>query len=240
MGVFDTKVITTTVLNDRVSSLVNDLDSLDGISAEQSSETYSDVEYVGALFTLDGTNVSGFFGYNDNLKVSFSWIKNGDIYLVEKGTRGSGSGSSGNLTINSYIDEGCKLVSLTDAHTDNDGLQFALVETIKGDILVGYRRFQSTSFQDISSMTFENIADTGRTQYSYTNMFPYAAAAGTLDFLAKAYFVNNGVRKYTTEAMKECSTVTLLSTVSLPAPLGNHVAIGTHCIVPITEEGGDE
>lgn len=246
MGVFDTLTVTDQSL--KIDSLVNYLNGLDGISASESTETYNDTEYTGALFYVDGTNIQGFFGYNDDKKITYAFLKNGDIYYVN-GSRGQTGDScyTGTLYITSYIGDGCKVISIGDDHykdgyasSTKEGFEFAVVETTKSKILVGYLRNNTSSFQDIASLTYEDVSDVARVNFTYTNMFPYSAPAGTLDFLAQAYFVNGGVRKHTTEAMKECSELILLSTASLPAPLGNHVAIGTHCIVPITEEGGNE
>ena len=234
MGVYNNVVISTGH-DDRINSLVNYLNNLSGISAESAEETFDEVDFTGALFSIDNTDIQGYFGYNNDTTVTYTWLKNGDIYLVSQRKRGSST--AGNLTIHSYVEDGCLLISLYDSHTDADGIEFALVRTTNSSNLIGYKRFDSAAFQDISGLTFENILDTARIQYTYTNMFPYAAATGTIDFLAQAFFVNNGIRKYTTTILKECSTVTLLSTVSLPAPLGNHVAFGAHCIAPV--EGGD-
>ena len=124
------------------------------------------------------------------------------------------------------------------------GIEVAIVNVSNSNVLVGYKVNTSNpvqQFVDISELTFENVSDSARIQYSYTNMFPYESNPGTLDFLAQSYFVNNGVRVYMSDLLKECSTLSLLTTASLPYPLGNHIAVGAHCIVPITvEEGGNE
>lgn len=234
MGVYNNVVISTEY-EDRINSLVNYLNNLNGISAEVAEETFEDVDFKGALFSIDGTNIQGYFGYNSTITTTCTWLKNGDIYLLSQ--RKLGSGTAGNLTIHSYIEDGCLLISLYDSHDSEDSIEFALVRTTNSSNLIGYKRFDSAAFQDISELIFENILDTARIQYTYTNMFPYSAVVGTIDFLAQAFFVNNGIRKYTTTILKECSTVTLLSTASLPAPLGNHIALGAHCIAPV--EGGD-
>ena len=234
MGVYNTVSINTS-FSDRVNSLVNYLNNLDGVSAELASETVSGEEYTGAAFSLANSSVNGFFGYNGTLRSTYIWVKNGESYLVSAAVRGGNT--SGTLTIHSYIDEECIMVCMYDSHYNNDGLSLALIKMNDDSRLVGYSRLSSATFADISALTFENISDSSRIQYTYTNMFPYSAAPGTLDFLAQSCFVNNGTRRYICELLKECSTVSLLSTVSLPSPLGNHVAIGAHCIAPITEGG---
>ena len=236
MGVYNNVVISTG-LEDRVNSLVNYLNSLSAITAEAASETYDEVEFTGALFYLDNVNIHGFFGYDSTLKLTFIWLINGESYLIPKEIRGSTFQTAGVLTIHSYIGDGCVLISMYDSHSTNDGIEFMLVNINDSVSLIGYKRLTSAAFLDIDSLYFENVADVSRIQYTYANMFPYYATAGTLDFLAQAYFINNNIRRFTTSVLKECSTVSLLSTVSLPAPLGNHLAIGAHCIVPITEGG---
>lgn len=236
MGVYNTVSINTS-FSDRVNSLVNYLNNLNGVSAELASETYDSAEYTGALFGLANSAVSGFFGYTQNLKNTYIWIKNGETYLVPQGVRSAGINGSGTLTIHSYIDNECVLIDMYDTHYNSDAVSLILVRTKDGSRLVGYLRDYNASFADISTLTFEDVNDSARVQYTYTNMFPYSAAPGTLDFLTQSCFVNNGIRRYISELLKECSAVNLLDTVSLPAPLGNHLAIGAHCIVPI-EEGG--
>lgn len=234
MGVYNTVSIDTD-LEDRVNSLVSYLNNLDGVTAELASETVSGENFTGALFNIADTSVNGFFGYNHILRSTYIWVKNGESYLVPASAKGGNA--PGILTIHSYIDEGCIMVCMYDSHYNNDGLSLALIKMNDNSRLVGYSRLSSAAFVDISTLTFEDVNDSARVQYTYTNMFPYSAAPGTIDFLAQSCFVNNGTRRYICELLKECSTVSLLSTVSLPSPLGNHVAIGAHCIVPITEGG---
>lgn len=234
MGVYNTVSIDTG-LEDRVNSLVNYLNNLDGVTAELASETVSGEEYTGAFFSLANSSVNGFFAYNGTLKSTYIWAKNGESYLVSASVKGGNT--SGTLTIHSYIDEECILLCMYDSHYNNDGLSLVLAKMKDDSKLVGYSRLSSAAFADISSLIFENIVDPSRIQYTYTNMFPYSAVPGTIDFLAQSCFINNGTRRYICELLKECSTVNLLDTVSLPAPLGNHVAIGAHCIVPVAEGG---
>ena len=112
--------------------------------------------------------------------------------------------------------------------------------TDAGKTLIGYGgNTTNTEMVDISTLTFEDVTDTARIAYTYTNMFPYEADSGSLDFLAQAYFVNGGVRKFTSTILKECSTVSILSTGSMPNPLPFHFAIGAHCLVPL-DQGGNE
>ena len=239
MGVYNNVSISNTDAETRATSLTNYLDNLDRVTAELITETVDAVEYIGAAFSIDGTNINGFLGFNTGSIGTYKYLMNGDIYLIQPSA--TGAGSAGVLTIHSYIDSECVLLSMYDSHTTSDGIQFMVSNINSGMQIVGYKALTTAAFVDISSLVFENISDSARIEYTYSNMFPYTAAPGTLDFLAQAYFVNNGIRKYTSSLLKECSTVSLLSTVSLPTPLNNHLAIGTHCIVPLDdEEGGNE
>lgn len=241
MGVYNNIRITTTDFNQRVGSLVNYLNGLDGVSAVEATEEIEDVSYIGALFSLQNTAISGFFGYKENdLENVALWLRNGTDSLVDIFASDTEDTVS-DLSIHSYIDDDCIIFSIKDLDSDRNGLEVVLTNVNNNFTLVGYYEINGSSdFVDISLLTFENIDDMARIPYTYTNMFPYAADIGTLDFLGQSYFINNGIRKFTSKVLKECSTVTLLSTASLPSPLNNHLAIGAHCIVPLDEEGGNE
>ena len=236
MGVYNNVTISTS-LEDRVNTLVAYLNNLEGVSAERISETYNENEYLGARFYFTGADISGFFGYSEDMKYTYTWLVNGEAYLLSPNLRGGSS--AGNLTIHSFVAEDCILITLYDSHTSPDGMELMLVDTENSAKLIGYVRLTTAAFADISTLVYENTADVSRIQYTYTNMFPYSAIAGMLDFLSQAYFINTGIRRFKTAALKECSTVPLLSTVTLPPPLNNHLAIGTHCVVQLTE-GGNE
>lgn len=242
MGVYNNLNISTTDITQRATLAAAFLNEFDGITAEVYEYEYNSNTFVGVHFSFDGTNVEGFYGYRDSCYYGCGWYRNGDIYYInpfQEGRRDEGVGSA--FIIYAYSDSHCKLVSLKDNSRWRSGIEVITVTDTPSNELIGYYKYSEIvdTFVDISSLTFEKIDDPVRIPLSYTNMFPYSAPAGTLDFLAKGYFVNNGVRKYSSELMKECSTVSLLSTVSLPYPLNNHLAIGTHCIVPL-DDGGEE
>lgn len=238
MGVYNTVQFPADI-STKCTCMVAYLNNLDGVSAELSEDEGT----TGFKFYLDGTEIVGYFGYTTDNHGTRMWLKNGDINLIAPYVSETYGGQRP-LTVHSYIDDNLILISFRDHEEIRFGLEVALL-TIDGSTkLVGYARHTSTSgnpptFLDISSLTFEKIDDPVRTPLTYTNMFPYAASAGTLDFLAKGYFVNNGVRKYASEFIKACSTVNLLSTASLPYPLNNHLAIGAHCLAPL-DDGGEE
>ena len=128
------------------------------------------------------------------------------------------------------------MLSVCQSNSTANGVEIIYVKTTDNKYLVGYYRHstQNVYFVDIASLTFEDVSDNARLLYTYTNMFPFSAVDGTLDFLSHAYFIDeNSYKKFTSDLLKECSTVSLLSTASLPYPLNNHLAIGTHCIVPL-------
>lgn len=243
MGVYNTVTISTTDKDEQYASIINYLNSLDGITAEM----YTDEDWdlgtygnpTGVRFTFDGTNISGFYAYYRDMYYTAACAKNGETYLLKYSNTPYTSYSG--ITIHSYIDDNCKIISMKSNLSDRTGLMIVLL-TIGEIKLVGYKAWDgnSNSFTDISGLTFEDVNDDIRIPYTYTNMFPYAAPAGTLDFLNQAYFVNgSNVKKFTTEFLKECSAVNLLSSASLPAPLGNYLAIGAHCLAPLDEEGGN-
>lgn len=244
MGVYNTTTITSTNFEQRVTSLTNYLNNLNGVSAIESTIEYDSNEYSGTLFSIDGTGIQGFYGYYyDDIQSKTSvlvWLNNGSSVLIAPND-GLYSGID-NLRVDSYIDENCIVLYVRDDNSGSEGLELVLVNVSNASKLIGYAEINTgdPGFIDISELTFENVDDNARIPYTYTNMFPYRAAVGTIDFLGQAYFVNGGVRRYTCEFMKECSTVSLLSTVSLPSPLNNHLAIGSHCLVPLDDEGGEE
>lgn len=241
MGVYNNTLITTTDLEDRVSSLVEYLDALTWLDAESSSVEVSDVTYSGAKFTISGTNIEGFFGYNDSLAATATYLKKGDIYLSELGIN-TDSGLVGSVNIHSYTDEKCKIIAIDDTNSSRRGIEFILIDAKDSTKLIGYKVLlaETNHFADISDLVFENVSDASRQPYSYTNMFPYVADDGYIDFLAQAYFVNaNIIKQFETDILRECSEVTLLSTVSLQ--YSNYLAIGAHCLAPLdNEEEEDE
>ena len=234
MGVYDSISISTGVsIEQWTSTLADFLDSFDDIFASTSSETVDSVEYTGVEFSINDTTISGFVGWNaSEQRHKYFRLNNGDILLMG-GARQKTLYMDG-VDAKVYDDTGCTVVSIGDTHF---GFEFMLADVGETKIVGYYEKPNNyKNFVDISSLTFEGVSDVLRVACTYTNMFPYEANSGTLDFLAQAYFVNNSVRRYTSKALKECSTVILLSTVSLPTPLNNHLAIGAHCIVPLDDE----
>lgn len=248
MGVYNSITITSDDLETRLNSLATYLNSLDGITAERYDDEDWNIGWdpgypKGVKYSFDGTNISCFFGYFRGLIYTAEAVMKNDDYIL-KTTHSPYNPTTTDLVVYSYIDDNCKLITIKDAYSSRGGLTTILL-TIGNTKLIGYGSFYTASdditFEDISSLTFEEISDSVRIPYTYTNMFPYAAPIGQLDFVNQAYFVNgNNVKKFTTGLLKECSTVNLLSSASLPTPLGNFIAIGAHCLAPLDPEGGDE
>lgn len=234
MGVYTTATITTTNPSERANSINEWFNSFDGISSSIDDYVYNDIEYSGAKISINDTNIEAFIGFNSSSVGKCAiYVKNGDVVLLHHEVNENGII---NNTLHAYIDENCIL--LASSQTGN-GFEIVYTKTIENRYLIGYYKIAGTSsvtIGDISNLVFEDVSDTARIPYSYSNMFPYQAVQGTIDFLAQAYFVDaSGMKSFTSEILKECSTVTKLSTVSLPEPLNNHLSIGAHCIVPLDD-----
>ena len=217
----------------RIEQVSNWFNAFEEFSSEVITVTVDDVEFVGAEISINGTSIKMFLGDRPYaLTTSYSYIKNGNIILDSNRTTGGGSETG--INVFAYIDEKCILLC---ACQNFNGPQLMYTRTVGGDYLIGYKtdvNGNSNIIADISSMTFEESSDVSRTQYTYANMFPYYADGAALDFLTNAYFKNGlNYKSFTSDILKECSTISLLSTASLPDPLGPHMAIGAHCIVPV-------
>ena len=236
MGVFDRAIFSTSE-SERIASLIAYLNNLNSeestiISAEEGTLEISGTTYTGVSFELAGTDISGFFGYN-GLSNTACCLKNGNNDLIPDTAESDSSKT--NLAVNTYIDNNCIYIAINDLHADKTGLEFVLLNISESKTLIGYKELNiADEVADISTLVFEDISDTARVQYTYTNMFPYVAISGTIDFLAQSYFINGGVKKFQSNLLRECSTVTIKSTVSLPD--GNYIALGAHCLAPLDEE----
>lgn len=227
MGKFYTAKFTGTDIS-RIEQVSNWFNALNGII----SEVVTVDGYTGAKVTIDGTAIEMFLGdISDNVASSYSYIKNGETILA---SNTASDGSETGINVFAYIDEKCILLC---ACQNKNGPQVMYTRSVSGAYLVGYKANvdgNTKIIDDISSMSFEGVSDTSRTPYTFANMFPYTATPPTLDFLTKAYF-KNGLEyaSFTSDILKSCSTISLLETASLPDPLGPHMAIGAHCIVPV-------
>lgn len=239
MGVYNTVEFASDIAT-KAAGMVEYLNSLNGVTAEAAEEEST----TGFLFSLDNTDIVGYYGWTADRATRY-WLKNGDNYLIPV-TSAPTYSSQQAFTVHSYVDDNMILISFRDHQAYRGGIEIALL-TIGNTRLIGYKantveQENPPTYLDISDLVFEEIGDAIRIKYVYTNMFPYAAPIGQLDFVNQAYFVVNGsnVKKFTTEFLKECSIVNLLSSASLPSPLGNFIAIGAHCLAPLDPEGGDE
>lgn len=236
MGVFNRAIFSTSE-SERIASLIAYLNNLNSeestiISAEEGTLEISDTTYTGVSFELAGTDISGFFGYN-GLSYTACCLKNGNNELIPNTARSNSSET--NLAINTYVDDNCIYIAINDLQANKTGLELMLLNISSSKALIGYKELNiAAEVADISTLVFEDISDTARVQYTYTDMFPYVAISGTIDFLAQSYFVNGGVKKFQSNFLRECSTVTIKSTASLPD--GNYIALGAHCLAPLDEE----
>ena len=224
----------------KTAGMVGYLNSLNGVTAE----AYEEEGTTGFMFSLDNTDIVGYFGWTAERATRY-WLKNGDNYLIPVSSAGGYNPTQYPFTVHSYVDDNIILISFRDLEHWREGMEIALL-TVGNTRLIGYNantvhQDNPPTYLDISTLTFEEIGDVARVPYTYVNMFPYVASPGTVDFVPQAYFVTgNNIKAYTSDLLKECSTVTLLSTVSLPSPLGACVALGTHCIAPFDNLGGEE
>lgn len=242
MGVFNNMTIPASVNNptERANRIVNYLNLLDGITAEVHTITVDSVDFIGAKFTVDEINIEAFLGYSSTCQTTAAYIKNNntDIYLVPNGTRGNTYAAASAMKVGYYFDNNIKIVAVGDTMgTYRLKLELVSAVTPSSSKIVGYciTDIGSEPFVDMSNLTFEDPLSDTRAFYNYANMFPYTALAGTLDYAVGGVFVNGDqYREFRLETMVECSTVPLLSTQSLL--IGNYLALGAHCLVPLDEE----
>jgi hypothetical protein len=246
MGKFYSALISATDVTQRATSISNWIDSLEGFSSTVVTYSASGSVFTSAKITLDDTNIEVLFGIVANtINGTIVYVKNGDIKLLPDNKKGP-SGAVADIYIGAYIDENCRFLSIRQrqALNESNGVEVLYLTTSTGNNLIGYGKndtgtsgstIDSRDILDVSSLVFEDVDDSARIPYKYTNMFPYVASAGTIDFITKGFFVDgNQYKQFETEALRECSTVTLLSTQSLPT--GNCVALGAHCLAPLDDE----
>lgn len=253
MGVYLNASVSSSVtsVEQRLNTVNSFFDGLDGVSSEIVNYTYSGNDYSVAKITINGTNIEAGFGLSpSSFKDVITYTKDGDnVLLSDLATIGHSAGGDGNLNMAAYvdIDDGVVnaiLISVTQVFSSDNirnGIQLFYIKTTDNKYLIGYSRFKTNSdsvlLDDISSLVYEEVGNTSKIAYTYSNMFPFYAKEGTVDFLIQGYFKNgNNLKSFESDIIKECSTVNLLSTVSLPSPLNNHLALGAHCIVPLDDE----
>ncbi len=247
MGKFYSAVITTMDPTARATSISEWFNNLDGVSSELIDYTYSGNTYKSANITIDGTDIEMLFGIKSNsIGTSVSHAYNGSADLISDYYRTGDDGNTLPAKLYAYIDDNCILLSAFQSNSYNpadSGIAVVYLKTTDNKHLVGDITLSNDTtgrhveFADISSrdFTFEDVDDTSRIPYKYTNMFPYTAIAGTIDFINQGFFVDeNSYKKFETDALKECSTVVLLSTQSIST--GNCIALGAHCLAPLDEE----
>lgn len=243
MGKFYSAKFTVEDSTARITSISNWFNALDGITSEVIDYEFNNNVYKAAKITIDNTPIEVLFGAKP-AKVSHTivYAKNGDIYLVNN-TAGS-EDRVGTVNTYAYIQENMVLISVKNMKNyglgANNGIEILYLKTSENKYLIGYyRNGTGDDFVDVSSMTFEDVTDTARVPYKYANMFPYNAEAGTIDYTVGGIFVDGAQFKhFKTEALVECSTVSLLTTQSLI--IGNCIALGTHCLAPLDMEEEEE
>lgn len=242
MGVFNNMTIPASVNDptERANRIINYLNLLDGVTAEIHTITISSIDYIGIKFVINEINIEAFLGYQAGCQTTAAYIKNNntDTYLVPNTTRGNTYAASSAMKIGYYFDNNIKIVAVGDTMgTYRLKLELVSAVTPSSSKIVGYcvTDVGNESFINMSNLTFEDPLSDTRAFYTYANMFPYTASAGTLDYAVGGVLVNGDqYREFRLETMVECSTVPLLSTQSLL--IGNYLALGTHCLVPLDEE----
>lgn len=218
----------------RITQLSDWFNAFDGITSEVVDVTVENIQFTGAKVTIDGTDIEVYLGDRPTaITNSYAYIKLGDYTLASQRTTGGGSETGINAT--AYIDENCILLC---ACQNVNGFEILYTKTKDNKYILGGKvsvNGNSLIIDDIKNLTYIEIGDASHSPHYYTDMFPYTAIAGTIDFTNEASFVNgNNYKIFSTEALKECSTVTLLSGQSLPT--GNCVALGAHCLAPLDDE----
>ena len=244
MGKFYSAKFTVEDSTARITSISNWFNALDGITSEVIDYEFNGNAYKAAKISIDNTPIEVLFGVKTtNANHTVVYAKNGDIYLINNTATTKSEQQLGTVNAYAYIHENIVLIGIKHMkYYDsgaNNGVEILYLKTSENKYLIGYyRNGTNDGFVDISSMTFEDVDDTARVPYNYTNMFPYVATAGTIDFITEGFFVDgNQYKHFETDTLRECSTVSLLSTQSLPT--GNCVALGAHCLAPLDEEEGE-
>ena len=236
MGKFYTASITATVPQEIAASISNFFNDLDGITSEVIEYTYNNNAYYTADIKIDGTDIEMYCGCRENLIFLTKLINGGITYLSDFT---SGHSDPPTTIVSAYINDDCiMLYCYNKIRFSYNGIEVMYVKTSDNKNLIGYYRntvsANTYNFFDISNLTFEDLDDNARITHTYTNMFPYVATAGTIDFTNEAFFVNRAsIKSFISGALKECSTVTLGSTQSLP--VGNCIALGAHCLAPLDD-----
>lgn len=238
MGKFYSNSISSSDPTTRINSLSEWFNNISGISSEVIDYEYNDIEYTASRITINNTDIEVLYGVQKtDVQRSILHAKNGDISLISDTSKKYGDPND--IVLYSYVHENkVALIAINTPNSSTDGansIELLFVRDINSNALIGYKYHADTdTFVDISDLVFENIADSSRAQCTYANMFPYYADGAALDFLTNSYFKNSlNYKSFTSNILKECSTISLLSTASLPDPLGPHMAIGVHCIVPV-------
>ena len=195
MGKFYETLTTSTVKADRLSAIAEFIDALPGFTYEEDSiilkyqswdSQWHDMTFNGIKFTVADTNITGFYGIGDGYGNTAVYLKKGTVDLISAAYHSDGSGGI-NLSINAYVDDNCVEFAINSPHNKFDGMEFIIAKDIN---LVGYLQlFSNTSqYVDIASLVFEKTDPTLRAKYTYADMFPYVATAGTIDFITKGFF----------------------------------------------------
>ena len=165
MGVYNSALITTTIWVDRIRSIINYLNSIEGITASEERVLVSNTEYLGAKFIFDNKGIEGFFGYESTLRSTAVYLKNtnigADLITLQEG--GNSYQGPANVKIQYYLDDNAFFISIGDMMGGRHKLEVGFVNTVNSITLFGYGcgtvlNSISDPFIDIANLTF-NILD---------------------------------------------------------------------------------
>ena len=246
MGKFYTASISIADQQERATSISNFFNNIAGLTSNVIQKSYNTKLFYCADITIDNTDFELIYGtsddsgsYNAYCELQYGTMENPYIE-----TTATGNWQTNDFVMSAYVDNDFVALFIHRAGNNSNhgplGVEATYAAVNNNKNLIGYKAVVDTNtsidniFYDISGLVFYDVSDAGKVPYTYTNMFPYVATAGTIDFTNEAFFVNGAnIKSFISETLKECSTVTLCSTQSLP--VGNCIALGAHCLAPLDD-----
>lgn len=253
MGVIKNTLITDTDPSIRVNSINDWINEnlTEFVTSEVVEETVNDTLYICSKITINANEgIEILFGYEKeppSTHPNCSWAlyslkKDATTTIIDATEKHTSNNNVADVAIYAYLDSSCVIFSINEKYNNKPGVEIVNLIISESEKLFGYANTatSTSNFTDISTLTYSQVNDVSNVPYSYSKMFQYTAPIPSIDFLGCAYFVNgNGYKSFKTEFLRECSYVDVsnLPTVSLTD--GNYVAVGSHCLAPIEDQGGE-